>query len=185
MWFRRRRGYYIKACKMISGMRQVSFATAMRSNKYQGRLTQTLLQKSQIKIVIVTTGLFHSFKRMLIWEDHWQVQWFLGNHCKFQWFWSNHCKFSMVFEETITIECFLAVWPLPPMVFQWFLILLPSLSMVFDGSGPLVKQCDGFDGLLWSIRGHQPVCYHLNMLNFSPSILAKLVLCVSQGQLKI
>ena len=137
---------------MISGMRQVSFATAMRSNKYQGRLTQTLLQKSQIKIVIVTTGLFHSFKRMLIWEDHWQVQWFLGNHCKFQWFWSNHCKFSMVFEETITIECFLAVWPLPTMVFQWFLIVLPSLSMVFDGFGPLVKRCDGFDGSLWSMR---------------------------------
>ena len=77
----------------------------------------------------------------------------LGNHCKFQWFWSNHCKFSMVFEETITIECFLAVWPLPPMVFQWFLILLPSLSMVFDGSGPLVKRCDGFDGSLWSRLG--------------------------------
>ena len=56
----------------------------------------------------------------------------------------------MVFDETITIECFLAVWPLPPMVFQWFLILLPSLSMVFDGSGPLVKRCDGFDGSLWS-----------------------------------
>ena len=32
---------------------------------------------------------------------------FLGNHCKFQWFWRDHCKFSMVFEETITIECFL------------------------------------------------------------------------------
>ena len=36
------------------------------------------------------------------------------------------------------------------MVFQWFLIFLPSLSMVFDGSGPLVKRCDGFDGSLWS-----------------------------------
>ena len=37
---------------------------------------------------------------------------------------------------------------------QWFydgfLILLPSLSMVSDGSGPLVKRCDGFDGSLWS-----------------------------------
>ena len=74
----------------------------------------------------------------------------LGNHCKFQWFWSNHCKFSMVFEETITIECFLAVWPLPSMVFQWFLILLTSLSLVFDGSRPLVKRCDGFNGSLWS-----------------------------------
>ena len=29
-------------------------------------------------------------------------------------------------------------------------MLLPSLSMVFDGSGPLVKRCDGFDGSLWS-----------------------------------
>ena len=29
-------------------------------------------------------------------------------------------------------------------------MLLPSLSMVFDGSRPLVKRCDGFDGSLWS-----------------------------------
>ena len=38
---------------------------------------------------------------------------------------------------------------------QWFyngfLMLLPSLSMVFDGSRPLVKWCDGFDGSSWSI----------------------------------
>ena len=40
--------------------------------------------------------------------------------------------------------------PLPPMGFQWFFTLLPSLSMVFDGSGPLVKRYDGFDGSLWS-----------------------------------
>ena len=57
----------------------------------------------------------------------------------------------MVWEATITIECFLVVWPLQSMVFQWFLVLLPSLSMVFNGIGPLVKQCDGFDGSLWSI----------------------------------
>ena len=40
---------------------------------------------------------------------------------------------------------------------QWFydgfLMLLPSLSMVFNGSGPLVKRCDGFDGSLWSSDG--------------------------------
>jgi len=86
----------------------------------------------------------------LSWGDHWQVQWFPGNYQTFQWFLRDHCKFSMVFEATITIECFLAVWPLPSMVFQWFLVLLPSLSMVFDGFGPLVKRCDGFDGSLWS-----------------------------------
>ena len=40
--------------------------------------------------------------------------------------------------------------PLPSMVFRWFLIFLPSLSMVFDGSGPLVKQFDGFDWSSWS-----------------------------------
>ena len=34
--------------------------------------------------------------------------------------------------------------------FSMFFILLPSLSMVFNGSGPLVKRCDGFDGSLWS-----------------------------------
>ena len=65
------------------------------------------------------------------------------------------------FEETIAnfqwflrkpspLNVFLVVWPLPSMVFQWFLILLPSLSMVFDGSGTLVKRCDGFDGSSWS-----------------------------------
>ena len=41
---------------------------------------------------------------------------------------------------------------------QWFydgfLMLLPSLSMVFDGSGPLVKRCDGSDGSLWSNAVH-------------------------------
>ena len=36
------------------------------------------------------------------------------------------------------------------MVFRWFLIFLPSVSMVFDGSGPLVERCDGFEGSLWS-----------------------------------
>ena len=56
----------------------------------------------------------------------------------------------MVLEATITIECFLVVWTLQSMVFQWFLVLLPSLSMVFDGFGPLVKRCDGFDGSSWS-----------------------------------
>ena len=44
---------------------------------------------------------------------------------------------------------------------QWFydgfLMLLPSLSMVFDGSRPLVKRCDGFDGSLWSNAGTQLV----------------------------
>ena len=40
---------------------------------------------------------------------------------------------------TIAINGFL-------MVFDF----LPSLLMVFDGSGPLVKRCDGFDGSSWS-----------------------------------
>ena len=43
---------------------------------------------------------------------------------------------------------------MPSMVLRWFLMLLPSLSMVFDGSGPLVKRCDGFDGSLWSSDCH-------------------------------
>jgi len=70
----------------------------------------------------------------------------------------------MVFEETITIECFLAVWPLPSMVFRWFLIFLPSLSMVFDGSGPLVQRCDGFDGSSWSNLGFLATSSHSTAL---------------------
>ena len=30
--------------------------------------------------------------------------------------------------------------------------------MVFDGSGPLVKRCDGFDESLWSILRYPEVC---------------------------
>ena len=51
---------------------------------------------------------------------------------------------------------------------QWFydgfLMLLPSLSMVFDGSRPLVKRCDGFDGSLWSNHHHraQTPPFHLS-----------------------
>ena len=58
---------------------------------------------------------------------------------------------------------------MPPMVFQWFLILLPSLSMVFDGSGPLVKRCDGFDGSLWSRRE----CGFLSIQNFKTTLSKK------------
>ena len=45
---------------------------------------------------------------------------------------------------------------------QWFygafFMLLPSLSMVFDGSGSLVKRCDGFDGSLWSNLYSHIIC---------------------------
>ena len=36
----------------------------------------------------------------------------------------------MDFEETITIACFLVVWPLTSMVFQWF---LDFASIAFNG----------------------------------------------------
>ena len=41
-------------------------------------------------------------------------------------------------------------------VFSMVFFLLPSLSMVFDGSGPLAKRCDGFDGSLWSNAVRSP-----------------------------
>ena len=67
------------------------------------------------------------------------------------------------FEETIADFQWFLRRPSPLNVFwrsdhchQWFFngffILLPLLSMVFDGSGPLVKRCDGFNGSLWSTR---------------------------------
>ena len=73
------------------------------------------------------------------------------------------------FEETIGNFQWFLRRPSPLNVFgrsdhchQWFydgfLMLLPSLSMVFDGSGPLVKRCDGFDGSLWSKREHCFAC---------------------------
>ena len=34
--------------------------------------------------------------------------------------------------------------------------------MVFDGFGPLVKRCDGFDGSLWSNDDHDDYDDHLN-----------------------
>ena len=61
---------------------------------------------------------------------------FWGDHHHWMFFgWSDHCH---------------------QLFYDGFLMLLPSLSMVFDGSGPLVKRCDGFDGSLWSIY-HTPL----------------------------
>ena len=35
--------------------------------------------------------------------------------------------------------------------FNGFGVIQPLVSMVFNGQGPLVQQCDGFDGSLTSI----------------------------------
>ena len=35
-------------------------------------------------------------------------------------FWRDYCNFQCFLRETINIECFLALWPLTTMVFQWF-----------------------------------------------------------------
>ena len=59
-------------------------------------------------------------------------------------------NFQWFLRRPSPLNVFWAVWPLPSMVLRWFLMLLPSLSMVFNGSGPLVKRCDGFNGSLWS-----------------------------------
>ena len=59
---------------------------------------------------------------------------FKGTIENFQWLWRDHWKFSMVLEDAITIECFLVLWPLPTMVFQWF----------------LGRPTIGFNGFRWS-----------------------------------
>ena len=108
------------------------------------------------RVLLIWTISIDSLHHFTVWKSHntrekMSPNIYSCNNCKFQWFWRDHCRFPMVFEETITIECFLTVWPLPSMVFRCFFIFLPSLSMVFDGSGPLVKRCDGFGGSFRSI----------------------------------
>ena len=58
----------------------------------------------------------------------------------FQWFWRRPSPLNVFGRSDHCHQWF----------YDGFLMLLPSLSMVFDGSGPLVKRCDGFDGSLWS-----------------------------------
>ena len=48
--------------------------------------------------------------------------------------------------STITIFWFSASRPLLPMVFRGFGVIQPLVLMVFNGHGPLIQQCDGFDG---------------------------------------
>ena len=82
-----------------------------------------------------TIGRFNGFQETIehfngFEETIGNFQWFLRRPSPLNVFWqSDHCH----------------QW-----FFQWFLILLLSLSMVFDGFGPLVKRCDGFNGSLWS-----------------------------------
>ena len=62
---------------------------------------------------------------------------------------------------------------------QWFydgfLMLLPSLSMVFNGSGPLVKRCDGFDGSLWS-RGLQLLPWQMVLHKIERKVIPNLLI---------
>ena len=56
----------------------------------------------------------------------------------------------MVFEETITIEYFLGGLTI---AINGFTMVFDVATIAFnglDGSVPLVKRCDGFDGSLWS-----------------------------------
>merc|ERR1712074_253086 len=72
-----------------------------------------------------TIVIFNGFEETIV-----NFQWFLRRPSPLNVFWrSDHCH----------------QW-----FFDVFLIFLPSLSMVFDGSGPLVERCNGFDGSLWS-----------------------------------
>ena len=72
---------------------------------------------------------------------------------------------------------------------QWFydgfLMLLPSLSMVFDGFGPLVKQCDGFDGSLWSIQSSIIVVRNSQGGDSQDQILSRQGMTVEMGVVKI
>ncbi len=71
-----------------------------------------------------TIVIFNGFEETIV-----NFQWFLRRPSPLNVFWqSDHCH----------------QW-----FFDGFLIFLPSLSMVFDGSGPLVQRCDGFDGSSW------------------------------------
>ena len=89
-------------------------------------------------------------------------------------------NFQWFLRRPLPLNVFWAVWPLPSMVLRWFLMLLPSLSMVFDGSGPLVNRCDGFDGSLWSHTDHEFNCFTLKRWNsihiFGSSILGFVIL---------
>merc|ERR1712192_200360 len=112
--------------------------------------TQTLVQNSIIKIEYDNC-------------DHKKDPFFLENTANFIDL-RRPLTSSMVSRKPSNISMVLKR-PLPSMVFQWFLVLLPSLSMVFDGFGPLVKRCDGFDGSLWSTA--QPAQPWMNLQPFS------------------
>ena len=54
-------------------------------------------------------------------------------------------KKSMVFKVTIAIDGMVPAQPLGPMVFQWFSVSQPLVTMFFNGCQPLVQRCDGND----------------------------------------
>ena len=70
--------------------------------------------------------------------------------------------------------------------FSMVLVLLPSLSMVFDGFGPLVKRCDGFDGSSWSRHNQLTfVCWLLSrrLLDMRSSVVDDLAGRFDSGNL--
>ena len=112
----------------------VWFVTAMCGNKYQRRLTIDFTTTKPNQDCNCDHRIVQLFWQNIDLRGPLTSSMFLGNHCKFQWFWRDHCKFSMVFEETITIECFLGGLTIAingfTMVFwccyhrfQWFLMV--------------------------------------------------------------
>ena len=57
----------------------------------------------------------------------------------------------MVFKVTIAIDGMVPAQPLGPMVFQWFLVSQPLVTMFFNGCQPMVQRCDGNDTSFRSI----------------------------------
>ena len=62
----------------------------------------------------------------------------------------------MVFKVTIAIDGMVPAQPLGPMVFQWFSVSQPLVTMFFNGCQPLVQRCDGNDTSLRSSLTRTP-----------------------------
>ena len=89
----------------------------------------------------------------ILFGSKWLTLRFEETIANFQWFLRRSSPLNVFGRSDHCHQCF----------YDGFFLLLPSLSMVFDGFGPLVERCDGFDGSLWS-RSSARFKYHYHPL---------------------
>ena len=85
-------------------------------------------------------------------REHWILHWFGREHWTFQWFWRDYWKLQWFLVKPSPLNVFWCSDHWHQWFFNGFWVVLPLVSMVFNGQGPLVERWNGFNRTPHSIH---------------------------------